>query len=184
MFEDEGAARTKLLVHLGFNLPTEGNETVHELAQEITESLSIAETTTSKTGLMEHSELNEFSTDNGEDFFNNLQTPKAHQSLSSAGDGFGVESGDMPNGEQEKEFEGLSEPSDTSFDADIQRALIVGDYEGAVHQCISANKMADALVIAHVGGNTLWQRTRDQYLKKSHSSYLKVGIFLLFVLLN
>eukprot|EP00268_Persea_americana_P017116 TRINITY_DN181_c0_g1_i12.p1 TRINITY_DN181_c0_g1~~TRINITY_DN181_c0_g1_i12.p1 ORF type:complete len:1148 (-),score=249.03 TRINITY_DN181_c0_g1_i12:606-4049(-) len=174
MFEDEGAARTKLLVHLGFNLPTEGNETVHELAQEITESLSIAETTTSKTGLMEHSELNEFSTDNGEDFFNNLQTPKAHQSLSSAGDGFGVESGDMPNGEQEKEFEGLSEPSDTSFDADIQRALIVGDYEGAVHQCISANKMADALVIAHVGGNTLWQRTRDQYLKKSHSSYLKV----------
>lgn len=173
MFEDDGAARTELLVHLGFNGPTKGNENVHDgPGQGITNSLSIAETTTSNTGLMEHSELND-PTDNGEEFFNNLQTPKG---LSSSGSVFGVESGDIPNGEQEEEFEGLGEPSDASFDADIQRALIVGDYEGAVLQCISANKMADALVIAQVGGNTLWQSTRDQYLKKSHSSYLKVSI--------
>ena len=37
-----------------------------------------------------------------------------------------------------------------AFDDAVQSALIVGDYKGAVAQCISANKMADALVIAHV----------------------------------
>uniref|UniRef100_A0A7N2LYU8 Sec16 Sec23-binding domain-containing protein n=1 Tax=Quercus lobata TaxID=97700 RepID=A0A7N2LYU8_QUELO len=56
----------------------------------------------------------------------------------------------------------------------IQSALIVGDYKGAVAQCISANKMADALVIANVGGAFLWESTRDQYFKISRSPYLKV----------
>nr|DAD40169.1 TPA_asm: hypothetical protein HUJ06_014492 [Nelumbo nucifera] len=37
--------------------------------------------------------------------------------------------------------------------------------------------MADALVIAHVGSPCLWESTRDQYLKRSHSSYLKVIIY-------
>ena len=37
-----------------------------------------------------------------------------------------------------------------AFDDAVQRALIVGDYKGAVAQCISANKMADVLVIANV----------------------------------
>ena len=37
-----------------------------------------------------------------------------------------------------------------AFDDAVQSALIVGDYKGAVAQCISANKMADVLVIANV----------------------------------
>ncbi|CAK7330966.1 unnamed protein product [Dovyalis caffra] len=56
----------------------------------------------------------------------------------------------------------------------LLHALVVGDYKGAVAQCISANKIADALVIAHVGGTSLWEKTRDQYLKLSPSPYLKI----------
>lgn len=175
MFEDEGTARTKLLVHLGFKAHSAGNENADdELCQEISNSLRLNETTMSKTELMERTELSEFPTDNGEEFFNNLQTPKADHSFSGFGGVFAVESDDMPNGEQSQEFEGLVESSDSSIDGNIERALIVGDYEGAVLQCITANRMADALVIAHVGGKTIWESTRDQYLKKSHLSYLKV----------
>jgi protein transport protein SEC31 len=53
--------------------------------------------------------------------------------------------------------------------------LVLGDYKEAVAQCITANKLADALVIAHVGGTSLWEKTRDQYLKMSSSPYLKVA---------
>lgn len=68
------------------------------------------------------------------------------------------------------------EISDPLFDDAIQRSLIVGDYKEAVAHCLSANKMADALVIAHVGGSTLWESTLDKYLKMSNAPYMKVYI--------
>ncbi|KAL9306604.1 Protein transport protein SEC31 A [Arabidopsis thaliana] len=72
-----------------------------------------------------------------------------------------------PEGEEE-------ESSDPTFDDAIQRSLIVGDYKEAVAQCFSANKMADALVIAHVGGTELWESTRDKYIRMSNAPYMKV----------
>ncbi|KAG5390742.1 hypothetical protein IGI04_032283 [Brassica rapa subsp. trilocularis] len=67
------------------------------------------------------------------------------------------------------------EISDPLFDDAIQRSLIVGDYKEAVAHCLSANKMADALVIAHVGGTTLWVYIAlDKYLKMSNAPYMKV----------
>ena len=80
-----------------------------------------------------------------------------------------------PDSEQlQLEPDGFEESTDPAFDDAVQSALIVGDYKGAVAQCISANKMADALVIANVGGASLWESTRDQYFKISRSPYLKV----------
>ncbi|KAL0755130.1 hypothetical protein Bca101_092798 [Brassica carinata] len=66
------------------------------------------------------------------------------------------------------------EISDPLFDDAIERSLIVGDYKEAVAHCLSANEMADALVIAHVGGTTLWESTLDKYLKMSNAPYMKV----------
>ncbi|PUZ73260.1 hypothetical protein GQ55_2G459900 [Panicum hallii var. hallii] len=74
----------------------------------------------------------------------------------------------------EQEMPGDVVPSDPSIDKSIQHALVVGDYKGAVKQCLAANRMADALVIAHAGGSALWESTRNQYLRKSISPYLKV----------
>ncbi|XP_062173815.1 protein transport protein SEC31 homolog B-like, partial [Alnus glutinosa] len=68
----------------------------------------------------------------------------------------------------------IDQSADPTFDDGVQHASIVGDYKGAVAQCISANKMADALVIAHFGGASLWESTRDQYFRISRSPYLKV----------
>ncbi|GKB57129.1 hypothetical protein Tco_0913315, partial [Tanacetum coccineum] len=51
--------------------------------------------------------------------------------------------------------------------------LLNEDSVKEVKQCIAANKMADALVIAHVGSDSLWESTLDQYLKNNSSPYLE-----------
>ncbi|KAG9459646.1 hypothetical protein H6P81_004154 [Aristolochia fimbriata] len=172
MFEEEGTARTKLLSHLGFSVPVaEMDDNLHnELSQEIDKHLSLderASTVEATDGLAESS----LPIDNGEDFFNNLQSPKADSSVTPSGDVLVVESSSVVNGDEAHEN---VEGTHSLLDGDIQRALVVGDYKMAVSLCVSANRMADALVIAHLGGSSLWESTRDQYLKKSHCSYLKV----------
>lgn len=175
MFEDDGTARTKLLSHLGFSLPVEEKETVQDdLSQEVN-GLRLEDTVTDKVGSEGHKEATVFAADNGEDFFNNLPSPKADTPVSTYDNTSAIESSVPIAQEPPEEADGLEESSDPSFDDSVQRALVVGDYRGAVAQCISANKMADALVIAHVGGPALWESTRDQYLKMSRSPYLKVA---------
>ncbi|KAK5783340.1 hypothetical protein PVK06_037848 [Gossypium arboreum] len=174
MFEDDGTVRTKLLMHLGFSLTAEEKDTVQD-----DRSWSVNETThedkvEEKRGYGGEKEATLFAADNGEDFFNNLPSPKADTPVSTSENSFAVES-TVPGADLiPQESDGLEESADASFDDAVQRALVVGDYKGAVEQCIAANKISDALVIAHVGGSSLWESTRDQYLKMSRSPYLKV----------
>lgn len=173
MFEDDGTARTKLLTHLGFDVPSEAKDTANDdLSQEVN-ALGLEDTAVNNAGHVATNETTIFSSDNGEDFFNNLPSPKADTPPSTAVSNFVA---DNANGSEKIEDDDVEveESSDPSFDDIVQRALVVGDYKGAVSQCISANKWADALVIAHVGSTSLWESTRDQYLKKNRSPYLKV----------
>lgn len=174
MFEDDGTARSKLLTHLGFDMVNEEKDTVqNDLSQEVN-VLSPEESTAEKVAYVKEKETTIFPSDNGEDFFNNLPSPKADTPLSTSVNNFVVE--ETATIEQmQQEVDGQEESADPAFDECVQRALVVGDYKGAVAQCLAANKMADALVIAHVGGSSLWESTRDQYLKMSRSPYLKVS---------
>ncbi|KAK6163007.1 hypothetical protein DH2020_002848 [Rehmannia glutinosa] len=170
MFNEDGTARSKLLSHLGFSLPAEESDTLKNDVSEQVNALDLDGSTT-KEGVSGYKESALFATDNGEDFFNNLPSPKADTPLSNSKDEFVV--GDSVK-ESQQETDGQDESSDPSFDDAVQRALVVGDYKGAVAQCISANRLADALIIAHAGGGSLWESTRNQYLKTSSSPYLKV----------
>ncbi|XP_048554917.1 protein transport protein SEC31 homolog B isoform X2 [Triticum urartu] len=158
MFEDGDTARTKLLVHLGFNPPQEPTvNATDELSKALADTLNIDHGTDNMDA--------QFLADNGDDFFNNPQpseTSLAEEPMST-----NVQ-------EIEQEMPENIVPSDPSIDKSIQHALVVGDYKGAVNQCLAANRMADALVIAHAGGSALWGSTRNQYLKNSISPYLKV----------
>ncbi|XP_008803356.2 protein transport protein SEC31 homolog B-like [Phoenix dactylifera] len=162
MFEEEGTARTKLLAHLGFNVPDDRSENApDDLGKRLTSALSF-----DNNALAESGEGSAFPIDNGEEFFNNLQL---------SNDNLISDDHNVSNGKQiQKEPEEHVETTDPSIDDNIQHALVVGDYKGAVLQCVAANRMADALVIAHVSGPSLWESTRDQYLKNSLSPYLKV----------
>ncbi|KAL7239141.1 hypothetical protein ACSBR2_005108 [Camellia fascicularis] len=178
MFEDDGTARTKLLTHLGFSLPIESKDKGQDDLSQDVSAIGLEEKVADKGGYVADKETTTFLSDNGEDFFNNLPSPKAETPASNSGDNFTV-GGSVPSVEEMTQEMHVQEESvdpsfDASFDDDVQRALVVGDYKGAVALCISANKMADALVIAHVGGASLWDSARDQYLKTSHSPYLKV----------
>ncbi|XP_028089677.1 protein transport protein SEC31 homolog B-like isoform X3 [Camellia sinensis] len=178
MFEDDGTARTKLLTHLGFSLPIESKDKGQDDLSQDVSAIGLEEKVADKGGYVADKETTTFLSDNGEDFFNNLPSPKAETPVSNSGDNFTV-GGSVPSVEEMTQEMHVPEESvdpsfDASFDDDVQRALVVGDYKGAVALCISANKMADALVIAHVGGASLWDSARDQYLKTSHSPYLKV----------
>ncbi|KAL0456143.1 UNVERIFIED_CONTAM: protein transport protein SEC31B [Sesamum latifolium] len=122
-----------------FVLPAEENGINKEVSEQVN-ALGLDESLTDKEGSFGNKESTLFATDNGEDFFNNLPSPRA----------------DTPSSTSKNEF-------------------AVPD-SGTVAQCISANRWADALVIAHVGSAALWERTRDQFLKTSHSPYLKVVV--------
>ncbi|KAL2982866.1 hypothetical protein AAZX31_12G010300 [Glycine max] len=173
MLEDDGTARTKLLSHLGFNVPSEAKDTVNDdLSQEVN-ALGLEDTTVDNVGHVATNETTIFSTDNGEDFFNNLPSPKADTPVSTSAGNFAVVENANGSEKIQDDVE-VEESSDPSFDDSVQHALVVGDYKGAVMQCISANKWADALVIAHVGNASLWGSTRDQYLKMVRSPYLKI----------
>ncbi|XP_022756857.1 protein transport protein SEC31 homolog B-like isoform X2 [Durio zibethinus] len=174
MFEDDGTARTKLLTHLGFSLPVEEKDVVQDDLSQSVNDIKLEDKVAKKVGNEGEKEATLFAADNGEDFFNNLPSPKADTPVSTSENKFAIESMVSNADLIPQESDGLEESVDPSFDDAVQRALVVGDYKGAVALCIAANKTADALVIAHVVGASLWESTRDQYLKISRSSYLKV----------
>ncbi|KAL5656011.1 hypothetical protein ACJX0J_035330, partial [Zea mays] len=160
MFEDGDFARTKLLAHLGFEPPqAPPASSTDELSQILADTLNI-----DHAAVTDNADA-QFLIDNGDDFFKNPQPSEASLAEESV----------STNGQHiEQEVSGDAVPSDPSIDKSIQHALVVGDYKGAVNQCLASNRMADALVIAHAGGSALWESTRNHYLKNSISPYLKV----------
>ncbi|KAG6679763.1 hypothetical protein I3842_13G008400 [Carya illinoinensis] len=174
MFEDDGTARTKLLAHLGFSAPANEKECVQDALSQEVNALGLEDTVTEKVGSVGDTEATIFPADNGEDFFNNLPSPKTDTPLSTSRGNFAIVDTAHDSNQLQQEPNVFEESADQAFDDGVQHALIVGDYKGAVAQCISANKMADALVIAHVGGASLWESTRDQYFRTNLSPYLKV----------
>lgn len=175
LLEDDGNTRSKLLTHLGFDIPTEMNDGSQEDLSQQVNAHGLEDVTTDKVVQEDNNEITVFPTDNGEDFFNNLPSPSADTPVSTSAGGFATVN--TPVEPSQDEVDVFEESSDPSFDDSVQRALVVGDYRAAVALCISANKLADALVIANVGGASLWESTRDKYLKMSRSPYLKVTCF-------
>ncbi|KAF2608163.1 hypothetical protein F2Q68_00045260 [Brassica cretica] len=175
MFDEEGTTRTKLISHLGFSLPSvEQDQAVNGLSSDLN-GIELEDTAVHAREPEESNEAAAFAMDNGEDFFNNFPA-KPDTPVSTSATDFMPPDTDFTAKEEETEEvpEEEDESSDRVFDDAIQRALVVGDYKEAVDQCISANKMADALVIAHVGGTALWESTREKYLKMSSAPFMKV----------
>ena len=133
----------------------------------------------------------------GEDFFDNLHgpaTPREGEGGPTANGGGGgldvqpppvtgtagenvaleEEEEEVEEGEEEEEEE--EEEIDEETEALIERALVVGDYEGAVETCLRSRRMADALVIAGFGGQALWNQTQGAYMETVKRPYMKVGM--------
>jgi len=48
---------------------------------------------------------------------------------------------------------------------EIQKAIFVGNYEGAVDTCLKTGRLADALLIANIGGAELFKKTMHRYMR-------------------
>lgn len=188
LFEDD--ARTKLLTHLDFQVPVTASEFQEEdqadqIAGEVEEKLALGSSydgvqqplvvppsvdVPGSTGAMV----------GDEDFFDNIQeslTPRATVPVSVPPTVPPVTvAEDEEDGEDELEDEVEVEEveEDPEVEDAIQRALVVGNYEGAVDACLAAGRMADALVIASVGGTDLWSKTQRAYMKAITRPYMKV----------
>jgi protein transport protein SEC31 len=57
---------------------------------------------------------------------------------------------------------------------EIQRALLVADYSRAVDACFRANRPADALLIANLGGESVWQRAVRRHTRRSPRPFMAI----------
>lgn len=174
----EGDTRKLLLEHLGFKPPEPKEPPIAAEAQQAN-GLVTAAGNLSLDGNLD--EINQQLAQpepaeafNDEDFFDNLQgVPSPLPSPVKK---------EEPEVPQEAEApppaakEAQQEPPESldPVDREIKHALFVGNYEGAVDVCLGAGKMADALLIASVGGADLWAKTQKAYVKQNSKGYMKV----------
>lgn len=60
-------------------------------------------------------------------------------------------------------------------ETDLQRQLFVGNHASAVATCLSHDRLADALVVAHVSNDpALWRSTLSRYMELCPQPYLRV----------
>lgn len=181
MFDEQ--ARTSLLSHLGFVLPAakdikreEDANGVEVLNTEAIEKLNVhngqVEAVGHDLGFVGDLNGQGEAIDDGADFFNNLSTPKGAVSphlIPQAHTEAVEESVVLHEPDHE---DGLVQEDDC--EKALRYALVIADFKDAVKQCLSENKTADALILAHVGGPELWEETLAVYFKKHHRPYQKV----------
>ncbi|XP_024379159.1 protein transport protein SEC31 homolog B isoform X2 [Physcomitrium patens] len=184
MFDEE--ARKQLLAHFGFSsqgLDQDKSEeqedekaAIEEPANlELTGTNSVEGPKISPTVSLDDNIL--AGADDGEDFFDRLEVPPT-PTEPSASPTNANDTEDIVEAETEAV---VAEPvnddvndGDNESDEAIQRALVAGNFKGAVDVCLGAGRMADALIMAAVGGTALWEKTQNEYFQRTKRPYLKV----------
>jgi protein transport protein SEC31 len=116
--------------------------------------------------------------DDGEGFFDRLETPMAStETIVSSLTTDDLEESAKANTEAvttDSGSEMTEDEGDNETDEAIRRALVAGDFKGAVDICLGTGRVADALVMAAVGGSALWEKTQQEYFRRTKRPYLKV----------
>ena len=188
MFDEE--ARKQLLAHFGFSAVDLEKPEEQQEEEPLSEDLASLGLKESSAPVEEPKPAPVISVaddilegpDDGEDFFDRLETPQTPTEPSAPS----VETDDVEESAKEDDEAVTTEPvteetkddGDNETDEAIQRALVAGDFKGAVDICLGAGRVADALVMAAVGGTSLWEETQQEYFRRTKRPYLKVSSFL------
>mmetsp|Transcript_32134 Transcript_32134/g.91150 ORF Transcript_32134/g.91150 Transcript_32134/m.91150 type:complete len:1157 (-) Transcript_32134:57-3527(-) len=165
LFEDD--ARRQLLTHLGFESKLAEVAAVTSAVEEMSVAADgegavpappPAKPAGDAAGFFD--ELPDQGPGDGGDFFENLPAtlPGASPKKAAAGD-------DMPPNSP-----GPMEPGEM----EVLSALYTGNYETAVAACLQHGRMADALVLASIGGAELWKSTQKEYMARTPKPYMTV----------
>ena len=169
----EGDTRKQLLEHLGYKPAQEEAPQAAEPERADANGLVNHAANLSLDGNLDeiNAQLAQPEAFNDEDFFDNLQgVPSPLPSpVRKEPEAAPV----APEAEVAEDPPKVTEKLD-EVDKEIKHALFVGNYSGAVDACLKADKMADALLIASVGGADLWAKTQKTYLAKNSKGYMKV----------
>ncbi|KAG0569564.1 hypothetical protein M758_6G095900 [Ceratodon purpureus] len=184
MFDEE--ARKQLLAHFGFSTVDLEKPEEQQEEEPLSEDLASLGLKESSAPVEEPKPAPVISVaddilegpDDGEDFFDRLETPQTPTEPSAPS----VETDDVEESAKEDDEAVTTEPvteetkddGDNETDEAIQRALVAGDFKGAVDICLGAGRVADALVMAAVGGTSLWEETQQEYFRRTKRPYLKV----------
>ena len=159
LFEDD--ARKQILSHLGYETETE-TQNENGVVKEV--SNMTLEEPVCDVG----SDGNAFAAGGDEAFFDNLnlsprQTPTKVEESPNTQEEVSSHTKEVPDEEEEEEV-----------DQTIKNALFLGKYDKAVAHCIELGNMADALLIASIGGPELWASTQKEYMKRRSKGYIKI----------
>eukprot|EP00211_Chloroparvula_japonica_P000131 CAMPEP_0119125334 /NCGR_PEP_ID=MMETSP1310-20130426/4646_1 /TAXON_ID=464262 /ORGANISM="Genus nov. species nov., Strain RCC2339" /LENGTH=1095 /DNA_ID=CAMNT_0007115393 /DNA_START=21 /DNA_END=3304 /DNA_ORIENTATION=+ len=155
LFEDD--ARRTLLQSLGFKAAEKpaAEKPAAEAAAEAVEGMALEGEPAPQNGLE----------GDGSDFFDSIpETPASPTPKQAA----------PPAAAPEDVAEALAEGEMDESEVALQACLVVGDYEGAVKECLKKNRMADALVLASMGGGDLWEATQKEYMRRAPQPYMRI----------
>jgi hypothetical protein len=68
---------------------------------------------------------------------------------------------------QAKKFPDAAPVSEAASEAEVQKALVVGNYGAAVDACLAADRFTDALLLASMGGGDLWARAQVRLSRRA-----------------
>lgn len=81
----------------------------------------------------------------------------------------------------EKDYSGVFIGMSNDAKEIVKRSLIIGNFEAAVECCFHNGNLADALILASLGGSELWTKTQDRFFQQESikRSYLTLinGVF-------
>ncbi len=66
-------------------------------------------------------------------------------------------------------------PTSNVFDTTLTDKIISSDYEGAMFDCLNANRFVDAIIISDCGGSELRNKAEEFILKSDGSMYLQIA---------
>jgi protein transport protein SEC31 len=55
----------------------------------------------------------------------------------------------------------------------VRSSMLIGDLTASVEVCMQSGKFAEALILASTGGDDLWTKTKNAYLKKLNDPFFK-----------
>lgn len=176
LLESEGRDKAAMLAKLGF-----GAELTPPTAPPASAQVEAASSMLQDTQLASSSPRGAVAPDD-EDFFGGVgSSPKGVVAMDGDGDDFFEKLGDtaalatLRSNVSAVSDSGALEQADGAGEADVQRYLFVGNHGAAVEACLTHERHADALVIAHMSGSgDLWRDTLKQYMRACPHSYLRI----------
>lgn len=168
LFEDD--ARRQLLTHLDFE--PEDLEATAKAAEEKAEAEKAVEAEKAAADAAKPPATTPAGDDDADAFFDNLTAESPLNPAKAATEEKKEKKEEKKNAK--KKAPEAAPAAEAASEAEVQKALVVGNYGAAVDACLAADRFTDALLLASMGGGELWARAQAAVMERRPRPYMKV----------